>query len=228
LELPKPHQTTPLSSEDVTALLAALAHYKYPPCVWNGKAVECHGETAAVERYIAAALASQKPAEVKNGLVSVVCWGWGEKSNRGSKIAQADAKITNTQLNAFKTYRKKYPGGDIVAFAGLRLNQLGRMAFGTKVLAFMNLETRAVLDRKICRVLRKTRMWKRMKGWKDCNSITISARRAAIYNEWCRICRVGAACLGANYRAVDLERAVFVMSEERRTEAAGIIDKLAR
>ncbi len=216
-----------LSKGDIAALLNAQARYSYAPCVWNGSKVICLKNTSAVEEYISKALASGKSSEIRKGLLSVVCWGWGEKPNRASKIAKAMENIKDYNLKAFVAYRKEFPAGNIRALTDLRLNQLGSMAFGTKVVAFMNLSRRAVLDRKICYVLRKTRMWEKMGGWKDCTSISVTGPKAAIYDEWCRICGVGAACMGSRYRAVDFERAIFVMGEDKRDQAVSIIDKLS-
>lgn len=99
-------------------------------------------------------------------------------------------------------------------FSRLRIPELGQMAFGTKVLAFLHLRTRAVLDKKIAGVLNSSDFLPVFGQLPAGNAIAITTHTACLYNAWCGCCRNGAVQMGCSYRAVDFERAIFQMIKE--------------
>ena len=209
----------PLSDTQLARLREALGRYDFPCWVWDGTPVE-KTTTSRVERFIRSQLLSDDDRSIKMGLVSVVCWGWGGTALFNFRSGRAARFITQNHLDGFRAYRVDHPGGDILELSRLRIPELGRMAFGTKVLAFLNPRTRAVLDKKIAEILRETTFCQVFGPLPTGNSIPITRRTASRYNNWCNLCRIGAAQMGAVYRAVDFERAIFKLAQEDRQQTA--------
>ena len=206
----------PLSPVQIEQLLAALGRYHHPCYVWNHSQTVLLGNMVEVEAFICEHLHSQNNNDITTGLASIVRWGWGDSALGPIRAQIAEDAITldPNHIARFMDYRAQFPHGDIHAFANLNTPQLGRMAYGTKVLAFLHPRTRAVLDKKIAGVLNSSDFLPFFGLIPSGNAIAITGRTACLYNAWCGCCRNGAVQMGCACRAVDFERAIFQMIRE--------------
>ena len=203
----------PLSNPQLELLQGALDRYSFPSKVWDGDHQTLSG-IHEVERFIRRRLHSDDPLEIKAGLASVVCWGWGGTELYKVRTRRILDSLTDQQIEQFIVYRTTFVQGSIRDLRNLGINQLGRMPFGSKVLAFMRINDRVVLDKKITEILFQTDFWRPLAGRTINYLWTISKETAKHYQQWCRICVKGSIQMGIQDRAVDFERAIFQLSQE--------------
>lgn len=209
----------PLTDEQIQMIIDACNHYDFPAFVWDGEFVELPN-VQQVEEFIHECLADNNAADIRKGLASVVSWGWGNTPLLKHRTQRTLDSITEEQIKAFINYRGEHPDGNILQFAALRLPQLNRMAFGTKVLAFMKPERRAVLDKKIVTLLQQTNFPAHFGNLTTPAVLRISHNSAAWYDGWCQCCMNAATQVGNGFRAVDVERAIFKLLSQNNVQGS--------
>lgn len=211
----------PLSENQLVELKSAHARYDFPSRVWNGEHMTL-ADTREVEKFIGHRLHSGDVGLVRQGLVSVVCWGWGGTPLCEPRTQNIAARLTELHVAGFERYRTASGEGCIRELRDLRLPQLSRMPFSTKVLAFMNPSTRAVMDKKIVEILIESIFWNILQGRPAAYLALVSGPTAAQYDRWSQMCISGAGQMGPEFRAVDFERAIFTMAQEPEKRALAI------
>lgn len=209
----------PLTQNDFATLHTARAGYRYPPEVWSKDAggVIRLADTAAVETYIGSRLRSGVPAQTREGLASVLAWGFANAGYRVVRVRKFLAEVREDQIAAAGRILRgaSAPPASasecVLAITQLHLPQFSQMAFVSKIAMFLDPSRFPVLDSKIADLLVRMPIGHPVAGLtRYPNSIPVTQHNAAVYDRWARAC-VQIAQTGnlGSGRAVDAERAFF-------------------
>lgn len=223
-------------NEYATLLCDAIRAYDFPAVTvefdpGGGEIVKksCHGSMWIVEKHIGALLRSGSRHEVKDGLSSVLYWGWAQKPELGT--AKVDNFRTSDDLapalDAFIDLDKKPPLPSLLAFDEVGLPGFG-MSFTTKIMMFLSPETHPVLDKKIALIARRCNFLPLLDILAPGNGyIPINQATAAAYEKWACWCRKIATLVNEtrasprhDLRAVDVERALFTLARDNENKDA--------
>lgn len=224
----------PLTQYDFAVLRAAHAAYDYPPVVWSdaeGEVIQLDN-TAEVETYIGNRLRSGVPAQVREGLASVLAWGFANAGYQLVRVQDFLNRVTDHQLAvASRVLRAAAADGTsasdcVLAIKRLGLPQFSQMAFISKIAMFLDPNRFPVLDSNIADLLVQLPPSHTLSDLtRYPTSIPVTHNNASVYQRWAHACReiAQAGAIGQG-RAVDAERAFFrLVSEQRIAEAAAIL-----
>lgn len=214
----------PLTQRDFETLHTARAGYNYPPEVWSNDAdgVKRLADTAAVETYIGSRLRSGVPAQTREGLASVLAWGFANAGYRLVRVRKFLAEVREDQIAAAGRILRgastppTSASECVLAITDLNLPQFSKMAFVSKIGMFLDPSRFPVLDSKIADLLTRVPSGHPVAGLKRYpTSIPVNKHNAAVYDRWARAC-VEIAQTGnlGSGRAVDAERAFFRLHSE--------------
>ena len=213
------------------ALRAAVEKYRFPTVTYDfGRNREiCHADMVGVEEYIQERLRAKKTKAVKDGLANVLYWGYANSSGiRDHRVEQFRSKVTEKEINDFiaVTGPKQTPG--LLDIKQIGLPEFGGLSFVSKIMMFLDPSRYPVLDLKIAKAFSQSDNFLPLKNLvlRD-STIPITVHNESVYGEWASWCRKTAASVkaesgssGKSVRAVDVERAVFVLADAcDRTEA---------
>ena len=213
------------------ALRAAVEKYRFPTVTYDFVTEQevCHPDMSAVEMYIGKRLRARESEAVKEGLANVLYWGYANSSGiRDHRVEQFRSKVTETGINDFiaVTGPKKTPG--LLDIRQIGLPEFSGLSFVSKIMMFLDPSRYPVLDLKIAKAFSQSDNFLPLKNLVLHDStIPITVHNESVYEKWASWCRETAESVnaesgssGKSIRAVDVERAVFVLADAcDRTEA---------
>ena len=233
-------------SDDYAVLLCeALGLYSFPPVTFDferrqerlhGGGGRPHEAMRRMEKCVGRLMCSLDPGSVRDGLSSVLYWGWAQKpglQRHRVGVFRDGVQPNDPRLVRFMNLVHSMSRASQSAAEQLRaLNQLGlpqfsQMSFTTKILMFLDPSRFAVLDLKIAHVAKQCGLPLMQELRIYANGIPITQANATCYQRWASWCRgiaarvngtPGAPC--RDLRAVDVERAVFSLAALGRTDDA--------
>ena len=193
-----------------------------------------HSDMSKVESQIKHQLFSQYWLEVKYGLSNVLYWGYSgkQKGIRPYRVGEFWERVTKGQILEFMGVAKGSKDTDLVLIKNIGMPEFSRMPFVSKVRMFLDPCSYPVLDSQIAKfsnsehfpplqnltIYRKNQTGER---------IDITQDNEEVYVKWASWCRGVAKVANAAYprsprndlRAVDVERAIFQLSQSDEFEA---------
>ena len=202
----------PLTAQQIRTLQSSIGSYNFPAVYYdfrNGRAILCISMTA-VEIAIKVLLLSSNLTDVKNGLSNIIYWGYANSGYRDYRVSTFRNKITNTQINSFKTLVAASPVPSLDSLKLLGMPQFSGISFLSKITMFLNPSTNCVLDLQIAKL--KSNPGPRALDNLAVNKTSIPANNYnnRLYSQWCTECSLASGrYYKMIYRAVDIERGLF-------------------
>lgn len=217
---------------------------------WNDGAISCNYSSIQLDLFHSGLLGLGATAEERlHGFCSAVFWGYASgtdsklhvmralarlgwfrdgKRAHGANLDPQNLELISHQLalTAEYAYQKDF-GKALLAAMGIKF--IG-MSFASKIVMFISPDSAAVYDSVISRLLADSNDLA-LKSLAISTSGNASAKKAAIYAEWCEYCKGKAHELNfgtakamwvdwngveSQFRAVDVERAYFAMARKER------------
>lgn len=230
--------------EYAQVLCAAVEAYNYPAVTYNfergvntctdKERKMCHPSMCEVEGIIKSQLLSKDIEKVKDGLSNVLYWGMYRMGVRDTRVCKFRKGVTTHQLNRFKDVVDSLTGTGLAAIRGRvnnaedNLPQFTQMPFVSKIRMFLDPENYPVLDKKIA-TFAKSPCFPPLQNlsWGESETtIRISGPNERVYGKWAKWCRDVAGQVNSysdshfkDLRAVDVERAIFQLSQSDESEA---------
>ena len=179
-----------------------------------------------VERQIRRQLLSGRADDVKDGLSSVLFWGYARTGYRDVRVRRFRESVSSEQLLHASRLFRDLTGPGLRRIAALELPEFSGMSFVSKVRMFLDPVYYTVLDNRLLSLrahCRGSTLAQFAKSKKE-TLIRISKPNEDCYARWCEKChRLSIQCWGEAGRAVDVERAVFGLIDGGNVEAAARI-----
>ena len=228
-----------MSLTDYSALLCKTVQaYSFPAVTFDFvDKCECrHSDMRGVEKRVRELLCSSDPCAVRDGLSNVLYWGWAQAPGlQDFKVAAVRKKLQpgDRRLAGFGKLVRSMPESAIDrlrALKSLKLPQFSQMSFTTKILMFLDPNSYPVLDLKLAKAYAQQGAFPPLQGLKFANSIPITVKNGTCYERWAHWCRSiaarvnsapGSPCRGL--RAVDVERALFMLADSGRMHEAQLL-----
>lgn len=222
------------------ALLAAVEKYRFPTVTYDFEREEevCHADMMDVEDCIRGQLRDKKARTVEGGLANVLYWGYANSPGRRAHRVESFLKnVTEKMVNDFISIAESQETPGLLDIKKIGLPQFSGMSFVTKIVMFLNPDSRPVLDMKIAELFSQTSEFPPLKdlvfrkradfGERADTCIRITRKNECVYEKWASWCRDTAASVnpesdasGKSIRAVDVERAIFALVDAcERTKA---------
>ena len=228
-----------LSLTEYSALLCRTVQaYSFPVITFDFvEDRECrHSDMRGVEKHVRELLCSGDPWAVRDGLSNVLYWGWAQAPGlRDFKVAAFRKKLQpgDRRLAGFKKLVRSMPESAtdrLRALKRLKLPQFSQMSFTTKILMFLDPNSYPVLDLKLAKANAQHGGFPPLQDLKFATSIPITVKNGTCYERWACWCRSIAARVNKapgspcrDLRAVDVERALFVLADSERMDEARLL-----
>ena len=224
-------------------LREAVESYDYPRVVYDFQAGSeiRHQDMVAVEEHIGALLRSPDSGGVRDGLSSVLFWGYARQpGRRDAKVREFrdDAPADDPRLARFADLVRSLGEPPLSTAAGsalldikrLGLRQFGQMSFVTKILMFLGPRF-PVLDMKVAKAFANGGFAPLADLRFDRGGIRLTGNNIRAYECWARWCREIAELANEEpdsarrvLRAVDVERALFALADKPHPAARRLLD----
>ena len=218
--------------EYVDLLSEAFSGFSFPTVTFDfaGEDERRHEDMRGVEDCIGTSLRSDDVSRVRDGLSDVLFWGYARQGRRNFKVRNFRSRMESDdgqqRLAGFLEFVRSRPetcaAERLIALKKLKLPEFGQVSFATKILMFLDPEHYPVLDLKIARTVKQC-------GFRPLLPLTIhtgipiTSANAMCYERWACWCRDIAARVnrasgsgGQDLRAVDVERALFALTDSQR------------
>jgi len=187
-----------------------------------------HESIREVERSIRDDLQSEQIEAVRDGLSNVLCWSHLRNGNKGMRINRFRHNVTPRQLAVASKLFRHLQGPGIVEIKGLKLPEFSGLSSISKLRMFLDPSAYVALDRKLLKV-RGCSSWTlfhNLKLWGGSEHIPVTTDNQRVYQSWCETCRrIGGQYFGEAMRAVDIERGILhLVNNKRGKDAAQILE----
>ena len=171
-------------------------------------------------------LISGDPFRVKDGLSSVLYWGYYRFGYRGKRVNNFRNKITEQGLALAAQTLQSLSGAGLQTLKELGLPQFSKVTFLSKVRMFLAPQHYVVLDKGLVEGLKNTEPVTLFQKVKVDTSIPVTPENELLYQRWCNLCEeaVKKYFQGQDFLAVDVERGIWhLVKNSQHKEAANII-----
>jgi len=220
-----------LTQGQVAVLEKAMCNYCFPKVTYdfqNGIEVN-HQTMRSVESTIYRRLISRGSDDVKDGLSNVLYWGYRRTGYRWTRVNEFRKEVTYQQLQRAVRVFKDLKGVGLRTLKKLELPQFSYVSFLSKLRMFLDPRNFVTLDRKLMKLAQASPETLLSFITQYETYIPATYRNEKYYLEWCDLCRKAAQNYfgGKNIPAVDVERGIFQLVDDKQlTTAANIIKNI--
>lgn len=215
-----------LDANDLQPLQQAIREYDFPLVTYDfvRDRERVHEGMRELERAIHSNLVSADLNRVRDGLSSVLYWGYARMGIRDHRVNAFRTSVTDTQLLASRECFATLKGPGLRVMYRLNLPEFSQISFLSKVRMFLDPDLYVTLDKKLA----KLRHEPEATVFDDLvvrTSIPVTAHNERVYVEWCDICRDLAVRLDptGGLRAADVERGVFFLIDSGQVRVAAAL-----
>jgi len=219
-----------LSNDQVKELEKAIRGYSYPKVLYDfmaNKEVACPS-MRELEATVGADLRSGDPVVVKRGLSNVLYWGHRSRPYYWKRMTNFRDGVTEDSLRKASQVLVQLTGAGLEALKKLSMPEFSNLSFLSKVRMFLDPTDWVVLDRSLMKLASsKVEPFCRIKEYQT--YIPWTRGNEQRYEDWCTMCRKAAFTYYSSqgYLAVDVERGVFQLMQDREFQlAASIVNTL--
>lgn len=232
----------PLNADEYAARWCdAVGRFRFPTVTFDFRKEHeiLHKDMRGAERYVGTLLCSDELRDVRDGLSCVLYWGFARLPLRDRRVSNFRYRVaSNTderlaQFSAFVRNMSTTPSSAadrLLELRRLQLPQFSQMSFATKILMFLDPERYPVLDLRLAKMYAKRPYFPPLQELRYRTSIPMTALNRTCYEEFADWARRTAArvngisgSLRRDLRAVDIERALFVLAEAQQVDEARIL-----
>jgi hypothetical protein len=216
-----------LSQQQKDCLRDAIERYDFPSDYFDfgRNSAEHLANTKDVEVRIGRHLTSGDPERVKNGLSNVLYWGYAQMGIRDTRVQHFRSKVNVYELKRACDLFRRSGLPSVLEIKDLGLPEFSGLSFVSKIRVFLDPDKSAALDRQIMKIHQHcaTTLLANLRIGRS-TQIPITEHHSEVYEAWCRrMVNISDMYFDARFRAVDIERGLFQLIQERSVEAAARI-----
>ncbi len=219
-----------LNNDQIRELDKAMRCYSYPKLLYDFKVNKevSYPSMRELEATVRGDLRSGDPVVVKNGLSNILYWGHRSRPYYWKRVTNFRNGVTEGRLREASQVLIQLAGIGLQALKNLNMPEFSNLSFLSKVRMFLDPTNWVVLDRSLMKLAgSKVEPFHRIKEYQTYIPCTLENEQR--YGDWCIICRRAAFAYYSSqgYLAVDVERGVFQLVQNRELQlAAAIVNTL--